>query len=150
MYQFSSRSVKRMEGVHPELRMVFMEAIKISPIDFGIPKDGGVRTAARQKEMFDDPDIKTKCDGIWNISKHQVDGDEFDNTEYGRALDIYAYVNGKASWKIHHLSMAAGIIIGTANRMRKEGKISIEIRWGGEFGSYSFEGWDSGHFEVKE
>ena len=57
--------------------------------------------------------------------------------------------DGKASWDKHHLSMVAGVIITTAKRLKKEGKISIELYWGGQFGSSSFNGWDMPHIQVK-
>jgi len=137
-YKFSKSSVKRMQGVHPDLIIIFTEAIKNSPIDFGIPGDGGLRTAARQHEMFLDPDIETQCDGYKDKSYHQS----------GKALDFYAYVDGSASWSVHHLSMVASVIMSTANRLKKEGKITIDLYWGGQFGSSDFTGWDLPHFEV--
>ena len=142
-FQFSESSEKNMEGVHPELVAVFRASLKASPIDFGIPKDGGVRTGKRQNQMYHDPDIETKCDGFIDRSNHQIPTGE----EYGKALDFYAYV-GKASWEAHHLSMVAGVILSTAQRLYNEGAISIKIRWGGTFGSDSFNGWDMPHMEI--
>ncbi len=83
-------------------------------------------------------DNKSKCDGVLTISNHQT----------GNALDYYAYINGKASWDKVHLSIIAGVIMSTAKRLLKEGKISIKIKWGAEFGSNSFHGWDYPHMEV--
>lgn len=144
IYQFSTRSKERMTGVHPGLILIFEEAIKISPIDFGIPRDGGVRTAERQHEMFLDPDIQTNCDGFEQPGNHQIQPGE----EYGMALDFYAYINGKASWQDHHLAMVAAILIVTAKRLLAEGRISIKLRWGGTFGSNDFNGWDKPHCEA--
>lgn len=143
MYNFSKRSFERMQGVHPELIMIFTEAIKNSPIDFGIPGDGGLRTAMRQREMHLDPKIETKCDGIIDKSNHQIKPDGF-----GYALDFYAYVDGQASWNEHHLSMVAGVIMAAANRLLKEGKISHKLYWGGQFGCADFSGWDMPHMEL--
>jgi len=142
-YEFSKRSKGRMQGVHPELALIFQEALKVSPIDFGIPGDGGVRTAERQNEMYLDPDISTNCDGYGKQSNHQVR----DGEKYGMALDFYAYINGAASWKSHHLSMVVGVIMSTARRLRDEGKVKIRLTWGGTFGSNDFTGWDQCHIE---
>lgn len=151
-YKFSKSSVKRMQGVHPDLIIIFTEAIKNSPIDFGIPRDGGLRTAARQHEMFLDPEIETKCDGYKNKSYHQLENenikDELEDDDYGKALDFYAYVNGSASWAIHHLCMVASVIMTTAKRLKKEGKITIDLYWGGQFGSSDFNGWDLPHIQI--
>jgi peptidoglycan L-alanyl-D-glutamate endopeptidase CwlK len=144
MFSFSKRSIRNMTGVHPELILVFMTAIKRSPIDFGVPNDGGVRTAVRQNQMFNDQDIKTKCDGYKLISEHQIKEGE----EFGMALDIYAYVGGKASWNKIHLAIVAGVILATAKDLKQEGKINIDLKWGGTFGSTSFNGWDYPHFQI--
>jgi peptidoglycan L-alanyl-D-glutamate endopeptidase CwlK len=136
-FAFSKKSVERMKGVNPQLIIIFNEAIKNSPIDWGVPNDGGIRTAIRQNELF--ADGNSKCDGYDNLSNHQS----------GNALDFYAYVNGKASWEKHHLAMVAGVIMSTATRLRKANKINIELKWGGSFGSNDFNGWDQCHFEVK-
>lgn len=125
-----------MEGVHSELIIIFTEAIKNSPIDFGIPNQGGLRTAGEQNQLFQKK--VSKCDGIQNKSKHQSGG----------ALDFYAYVNGKASWNKAHLSMVAGVILTTAKRLKKEGKVSFDLKWGGTFNSNRFQGWDMPHFEI--
>lgn len=136
-FAFSKKSVERMKGVNPQLILIFNEAIKNSPIDWGIPNDAGIRTAIRQNELF--ADGNSKCDGYDNLSNHQS----------GNALDFYAYVNGKASWEKHHLAMVAGVIMSTATRLRKQGKIDIELKWGAEFGSNDFNGFDFPHIEVK-
>jgi len=136
-FAFSKKSVERMKGVNPQLIIIFNEALKNSPIDWGVPNDGGIRTAIRQNELF--ADGNSKCDGYDNLSNHQS----------GNALDFYAYVNGKASWEKHHLAMVAGVIMSTATRLRKQGKIDIELKWGAEFGSNDFNGFDFPHIEVK-
>ncbi len=135
-FNFSKRSVEHMQGVDPDLIVIFTEAIKTCPIDFGVPVTGGLRTVKVQGKLF--IDNKSKCDGILSISNHQT----------GNALDFYAYINKKASWDKVHLSIIAGVIMATAKRLLKEGKISIKIKWGGEFGSQSFHGWDYPHIEV--
>jgi len=136
-YQFSVTSSGRMKGVNPELIIVFMEAIKSSPIDFGIPEYGGLRTATEQNKLYSKR--RSKCDGVLTLSNHQK----------GDALDFYAYLNGKASWQPTHLAMVASCILTTAVRLKREGKISIELTWGGTFGSTGFNGWDMPHIEVK-
>lgn len=135
-FNFSKTSVERMQGVNPELITIFTEAIKNSPIDFGIPKHGGLRTVAEQNELFQKK--LSKCDGFEKKSNHQS----------GNALDFYAYLNGKASWQEHHLSMVAAVIMSTAKRLKKEGKVSVDVNWGGTFGSNNFDGWDMPHIEI--
>ena len=132
MYRFSKRSLSRLEGVNPNLVELMKTAICRSPIDFGIPSDGGKRTAERQKELFEKN--VSKCDGTHKKSYHQS----------GNAIDVYAYVNGKASWDAEHLAIIAGVVLSVAAEM------GLNIRWGGTFGSNEFKGWDKSHFELKD
>jgi len=135
-HKFSKSSTNNMSGVHQDLITVFNEAIKYSHVDFGVPSSGGLRTAGEQNLLFQSN--KSKCDGFDKKSLHQS----------GDALDFYAYVNGHASWDKVHLSLVAGVILATAKRLKKEGKINSTLRWGGEFSSNSYHGWDMPHFEI--
>lgn len=138
-FEFSKSSLAELKTVDPRVASIFKAALKVSPIDFGIPKDGGYRTAERQNEMYLDKDIATNCDGYKVISKHQS----------GMAVDVYAYVNGKASWEPHHLAMVAGVILATNQIMIDTGLSNIQLTWGGTFGSNDFNGWDKPHFEGR-
>jgi len=142
-FQFSTRSKNNMLGVHPDLLMVFNEGLKVSPIDFGIPRNGGVRTALTQNEIYRASD-NTKCDGYTRRSRHQVPV----GGEYGEALDFFAYVDGAASWQKHHLSMVAGVLLSTAARLLSDGVIHITLGWGGTFDSAALDGWDFPHIYI--
>ena len=37
----------------------------------------------------------------------------------------------------------------TAIKIKSEGRITIDLVWGGTFGSDNLKGWDMPHFEVK-
>lgn len=143
MFKFSEQSKINMEGIHPDIVMVLKEAIKVSPIDFGVPNSGGLRTSEEQQFHFNTG--TSKVDGINKISKHQMQSDG-----YGHAVDVFAYINGRASWDSRHLALVAGCIISTANRLLKKGKISSRLEWGGNFGSKTMHGWDYPHFEIKK
>lgn len=130
MYKFSQRSLNRLYGIDHRLIELAQRSIELSPIDFGIPPDGGLRTAERQNELF--KDRKSKLDGYIKIGNHQR----------GKAFDVYAYVNGNASWDKQHLAIIAGVVLSVANSM------GLKIRWGGTFGSNDFKGWDYPHFEI--
>ena len=135
-FKFSKKSMERMKGVHPDLVIIMYEAIKYSVIDFGVPQYGGTRTAGEQNKLYQKN--LSKCDGIQTLSNHQS----------GEAVDFYAYINGKASWDKTHLSLVAGCILATAKRLKKEGRVDFDIKWGGTFGSDSFHGWDMPHIEI--
>lgn len=125
-YRFSDKSIARMAGVHDDLQRVAYRAIAISKIDFGIPRDGGLRSAERQHQLF--LDGKSKADGYIKPGKHQS----------GNALDFYAYVDGAASWEPEHLAQVAAAFLQAAI---EEG---VRIRWGGLFRSFT----DMPHVEL--
>ena len=137
MFQLSITSRTRMQGVNPDLIKIANLAIKLTVIDFGIPADGGIRTAKRQKELFDKG--VSKADGVINLSNHQS----------GDALDFYAYVDGKASWQSHHLAMVA------AAHLQAASMLGVKINWGGfwqrkvpKFKNGIPYGWDMAHIEI--
>ncbi len=135
-FKLSDKSISRMEGVSPQLREIANLAIQFTKVDFGIPNDGGVRTAERQKELYDNG--KSKADGYFKQSNHQS----------GEALDFYAYVDGKASWKHSHLAMVAAAFLQASSALK------YPIEWGGLWSTGDNidnidYGWDMAHIELK-
>ena len=128
MYQLSKISESRLDGINSTLKAIVKQAIKTSPIDFGIPADGGLRTAERQNELFKKG--VSKCDGYKKKSYHQT----------GKAFDIYAYVDGKASWNAIHLKIIARHIQEVAKTM-----FNVDLEWGGDWKSFR----DMPHFQIK-
>lgn len=129
-FKLSETSKERLSGVDERLILLINFALKCSPIDFGIPPLGGYRADTEQLELY--LEGKSKCDGRSKISKHQL----------GKAFDIYAWHNGKASWDKGLLKIIAGVIMACA------ALLGLKIKWGGTFGSKDFNGWDMGHFEL--
>ncbi len=131
MFKLSKSSKQRREGVDHRLIEISDLAIQISIVDFGIPGDGGLRTAQRQNELFKEG--KSKADGYDKKSNHQSDDDG-----YGKALDFYAYVNGKASWETEHLAMVAAAFLQAASML------GYELKWGGLWKTFK----DMPHVEL--
>ena len=146
MYFLGKTSRNNLGGVHPQLIYIIEQTLIDCPIDFGIPKNGGVRTEKQQYALF--ADGKSKCDGYKIRSKHQMTKGL--GPQYGMAFDFYAFVEGKVSWKPRHIYAVGAAIMTTASRLKNEGKISIKVRWGATFGDKGFLGWDSCHIEVME
>ena len=65
-YQLGKTSRERLATCHEDLQRIAQEAIRLSPIDFGIAE--GVRSLARQKQLFDAG--LSKIDGIARKGKH--------------------------------------------------------------------------------
>ncbi len=112
-FKLSKRSLSNMDGIHPDLYEMALEAIKITNIDFGIPSTGGFRTVEEQKELYEGG--ASRCDGVRRKSKHQS----------GRALDFYAYVDGMACWDRNHLTHIAAAFMVAAMRR------GVVLEWGG-------------------
>lgn len=127
-FKFSERSVARMSGVDPRLKNIAHRAIEISTIDFGVPAFGGKRTADEQYALFKAG--TSKADGVRRQSKHQS----------GLALDVYAYVDGKASWDTEHLALVAAAMLQAAS------ELGYKLEWGGLWKSFR----DMPHFQLVE
>jgi len=144
MFRLSEKSKERREGVDPRLIEIDDLAIQLTLIDYGHPADAGVRTASRQYELYEDK--KSKCDGYIKRSNHQPSDDG-----YGKALDFYAFVNGKASWELDHLTIVACAYLQAA------GLLEYKIKWGGFWQRKTPRyingipyGWDAPHIELTE
>ena len=135
MFKFSKNSLKKLERLHPNLQIFFMELIKISPYDFSITQ--GIRTTAEQNKLYQQGrttpgKIVTNCDGYKLKSSHQTKSDGL-----GHAGDIAVLVNNKITWSERYykeVAMAARILMQKYN-----------IEWGGDWKNFK----DLPHFEYK-
>lgn len=139
MFKLSSTSKGRLDGVDVRILEIVHLALEISLVDFGIPADGGIRTAERQNELF--LQKVSKCDGYDNLSYHQS----------GLAFDVFAFVHGSASWDEEHLALLAAAILQAA------ATLGYPLKWGGlwarkkpVFINGIHYGWDMGHFELRD
>jgi len=124
-YKLSSTSKRRLKTCTEDIQLVINEAIKNSPIDFGVSE--GHRTTRKQQEYFKDG--KSLLDGIHKKSRHQ--------SNPSQAIDLYAY-DKKALWDKKSLTLLAGHILGTANRL------GIELEWGGNWTKFI----DMPHYQL--
>lgn len=115
MWKLSNNSKQRMAGIDERLIDICYRALTISNIDFGIPEHGGLRTTECQRQLH--ANKKSQCDGAVKKSYHQT----------GRALDFFAYVNGKASWDEHHLTQVAAAFLQAAS------ELGYRVQWGGHW-----------------
>lgn len=127
MNYLSNTSKARLSTCDSDIQMVIETAIKLCPIDFGVAE--GYRTIERQQELYNKRDANgkrlTKIDGINKKGNH--------NYFPSRAIDLYAYVNGKASWEAKDMIFIAGFITAVAEMLRDAGAIKSKFRWGGNW-----------------
>ena len=111
-YRLGKTSLKRLEGVHPDLVRVVHRAIILTEQDFTVME--GVRTMDRQIEY-----VRKGVSRTLN-SKHLVQPDG-----YGHAVDLVPWENGQARWEWP-------LIYPIAAAMRQAAEeVGITLRWGG-------------------
>ena len=117
-FSLSSRSLAKLEGVKPELVEVVKTAITLSKTDFGVIY--GMRSAAEQQQLFDSGKSQTLK------SKHLT----------GDAVDLMAYVDGKASWELNLYDDLADAMKWAATEK------GVKIRWGAAWTVPDIAAWD--------
>lgn len=142
MGNFSERSRKNLQGVHPRLVLVMSEAVKTSPVDFTVVE--GVRTTETQKGYYAQGRTKsgaiiTYADGVIKKSNHQPKVDR-----YGYAVDVYPFKDGRVRvtepYVVDLLRQITDHIKATAQRLGV--KIICGIDWRKPF--------DPPHIELNE
>lgn len=126
--QHSARSLKNMNGIHPDLRRVLDRALQDAPFAFLVTE--GLRTIQRQREL-----VRVGASKTLN-SRHLT----------GHAVDLVPFVDidkdGKVeveemySWPLYH-RLAPAIKAAAA-------KESVAIVWGGDWRSFK----DGPHWEL--
>ena len=133
MFKFGASSREKLEGVDDYLKVVMYEAIKLSPIDFGITE--GMRSLERAEQLKEEGLSK-----VGSKSKHCI----------GLAVDIVCYNGGKVTWDLDFYEEVANAV-GEASKT-----LDIPIRWGGSWETGNFKlnrdmGFiDAVHFELGE
>jgi len=158
VYKFGKKSLENLNTCHDDLITIAKEAILNSPIDFSITE--GKRLITRQLELYskgrkreggewvivDKSKIVTNIDGVDKKGKH--------NYSPSLAFDICVYVKGKPelAYNKELLYYAGGVIMATAKRLYKEGKIQRELKHGADWDRdgniYDHRFIDAPHFEL--
>lgn len=146
MYRFSKVSRDRLNTCHKDIISICEEVIKV--YDFSVIE--GIRTTEMQQEHFRNG--RSEMDGVKKKSKHQDDG-----TGKSRAIDIMPVKKGENAFsgkekdnrRFYYL---AGLMKMAAIRLKAEGKITHDLRWGGDWDSddiYTDQNFDDlPHFEL--
>lgn len=118
MFKLSKRSLKALEGVHPDLVAVVQRSIKITPIDFVVIE--GLRTIERQRELFKAGASRTMR------SRHLT----------GHAVDLAVWL-GTIRWEpapYHQLALAV---------KAAAADVGVPIQWG-----FDLWQWDMPHWQL--
>ena len=132
MYNLSKRSLERIEGIELVLIDVLVEGIKQSPFDFGVPAFGGLRTDEEQIKMYAiGRTLSTHRKPVtWTLKSYH---------KTGKAFDLFAYVDGVASWELKYLYPIARHLQKIAMD-----KYCLKLDWG-----FDLWGKDGAHFQIK-
>lgn len=119
-FRFSSRSLRNLEGVHPDLVAVAHRALQLTEVDFLVTE--GLRTREKQIELVRAGASRT------TRSRHLT----------GHAIDVAAWVAGEVRWDwplYEELSRAF---------KRAAAELKIPIVWGGDWKTFR----DGPHYEL--
>lgn len=120
-YRLGKRSLKRLQGVHPDLVKVIKRAIELTPIDFTVLE--GKRSVARQRRL-----VRSGASKTMN-SRHLT----------GHAVDIAPlHPNGKISWHWPHYFLLEPAVKQAAR------ELGITVEWGGDWRSFK----DGPHWQL--
>lgn len=75
MFKASKRTKNNLVGVDERLALLVGYVLGISEVDFFVNE--GLRSTEKQRKLYKQG--KSKCDGVFNVSKHQE----------GKAIDVY-------------------------------------------------------------
>lgn len=120
MFKLSSRSLQRLDGVHPDLVRVVKHAIGISKVDFTVLE--GVRTLATQRQYYAAGKTRTMN------SRHLT----------GHAVDLAPVVGGAVSWDWDHFHPLAEAMKAAAQAEK------VRVTWGGDWVKFK----DGPHWEL--
>lgn len=116
----STRSLTRLEGVHPDLVRIVKKAAVISDLDFTVLE--GLRTVERQKQLVSQGASKTMK------SRHIT----------GHAVDLAPMLDGKISWDWPLYNRLSKIVKAAAAIER------LPLQWGGDWRTFK----DGPHWEL--
>lgn len=106
-FKLGEKSLKELNGVHPDLIAVVKRAIELTVQDFAI--HDGIRTLAEQQQLVQAGASQTLD------SRHIT----------GHAVDLVPYINGKLRWEWEPIYKIADAV-----RMAAK-ELGTPIRWGG-------------------
>lgn len=138
MYKLSTRSLQRLEGVHPDLVRVVKRAIEITTQDFSVLE--GVRTKVRQAELYAQGRTTPGKVVTWTMKSPHIPGPD----GYGKAVDLIPtpldWNNTAAFDKIAKAMFEAAKELGVSIRWGADWDMDGKARERGES--------DSPHFEL--
>ena len=114
-YKFGSSSKAKLGQCHPKLQQIMLAAIANSNVDFGITE--GYRDRETQDRFF----LEGKSKVRFPNGKH--------NSFPSEAVDVVAYVNGKATYEMNYYIYLYGLLTGIAHALFPDVTIRSGLDW---------------------
>ena len=137
-FKFSARSLKNLEGVHPDMVRLVTRALELTKQDFMVIE--GVRTKDRQKALYAQGRTAPGPVVTWTLNSPHLPGSD----GFGRAIDL---LPAPADWNDPSKFDAIGTAMFQASK-----ELDTPIRWGADWdqdGNPRERGeTDSPHFEL--
>lgn len=124
-YKLGSRSLTRLNGVHPDMVRIVKRAIQITTIDFTVLE--GLRSVARQRKLVAKGASKT-------MNSRHIKAPN----GYGHAVDLAPLVGGKVSWDWKHFYPIEKAMKQAAR------ELGIPLEWGGDWRRFK----DGPHWQL--
>lgn len=110
-FKLSSRSLGKLEGVHPDMVNTVKRAIELTKVDFGVTY--GVRTLEEQEKLYKSGRSQTMK------SKHLIQ-----DSGYSHAVDLVAYDGSNVVWELNVYDDICDAMAEAAK------EIGAAIKWG--------------------
>lgn len=119
MPKFSQSSFSKLSTCHPDLQALFFEVIR----EFDCTIIQGYRDKAGQDAAFAAGKTQLK----WPHGKH--------NSQPSMAVDVApCELDGSIEWgDRRRFDFFAGWVLGIASQLRDKGKMTLSVRWGGDW-----------------
>ena len=125
MYRLGAKSLRELDSgefqVHPGLSLMVRTAITITPVDFAV--HDGIRTAEEQQEYVRTGVSKT----LLSYHLPDIPRNRGKDTEFGQAVDLVPYINGKLRWEWDPIYKIANAMHSCLHLIDSTSR----IRWGG-------------------
>jgi peptidoglycan L-alanyl-D-glutamate endopeptidase CwlK len=131
-FSFGRVSSEELDKINPILKTIALKAIDKSTVDFGIIKQGGIRTAEEQHKLF--LEGRSTIDGLVKPTTHQT----------GMAMDLIPYINGNYTWDNHEAFHTINKCV--LDAWKEMNNKEFKLIWGGDWKTFL----DMPHYELRK